>query len=269
MRYRLEEENPNSLTNGISFGPTFSSSRFDHYQPEVHPRLPPQRPPILITFEVRRANGAGGFQKPRISRSKGEAGPFHRLPTICKFTKSRSVLSSRTYTPYSFFRPALGGLLANPVVRWPDTSGHIDLFRTYPYLLPCGSAGLVAFISYLLVQFGLKETPPSIVARDERLRVDSECAPLLFTVSERDYGAIPASLDSPLLSSTLSESNHTEDSPSSSSSSDDQPLRVPFRALLVPRVLIPLSRYLFLCFTDMYIVILRPLMLSTRSNMMV
>ncbi|TFK75575.1 MFS general substrate transporter, partial [Pluteus cervinus] len=157
--------------------------------------------------------------------------------------------------------PALGGLLASPAVRWPDTFGRIELFRTYPYLLACGSAGLVAFVSYLLAQFGLKETLPSIVARDERLRVDSERAPLLSTASEPDYGAIPASLDSPLLSRTPSESNYTEDSQSSSSSSDDQPL--PFRALLIPRVLIPLSNYLFLCFTDMSIAVLRPLMLST------
>ncbi|KAH9946226.1 MFS general substrate transporter [Epithele typhae] len=56
--------------------------------------------------------------------------------------------------------PLIGGLLSNPATkyaRWFDN----DLFRQYPYLLPCIAASAIAFAGTLFGFFYLKETLPS------------------------------------------------------------------------------------------------------------
>ena len=54
-------------------------------------------------------------------------------------------------------RPILGGLLAQPAVRWPDTLGKIVYLKGHPYFLPCLSAGVIAITMFLGALIGLKE----------------------------------------------------------------------------------------------------------------
>jgi MFS family permease len=47
----------------------------------------------------------------------------------------------------------IGGSFERPAVKWPEIFGHVQLFVTYPYLLPCGLAAAVIFIGFILSCF--------------------------------------------------------------------------------------------------------------------
>ncbi len=51
----------------------------------------------------------------------------------------------------------MGGILSNPATRWPRVFGKIQLFEDHPYLLPCLAAAVVAFLTFVIAFFGLKE----------------------------------------------------------------------------------------------------------------
>ncbi|KAF8640289.1 hypothetical protein AX16_010184 [Volvariella volvacea WC 439] len=146
--------------------------------------------------------------------------------------------------------PIVGGLLARPADRWPHTLGRFRLMKDYPYLLACGTAGVMSFLSYLLTLVGFKETLPALAAKkkSEAFETDAERTALLSEDTRTiSYGA-----------SSSSSSAHTIDADTKES---EKPL--PIRKLLIPRVLVPLTAYLFLSFTDMAAEALRPLMFST------
>lgn len=66
----------------------------------------------------------------------------------------------------SLIAPALGGFLSHPVERYPSVFSSFELFRQYPYLLPClaGSAfstlGLIAGILFLEESLTKAQTRP-------------------------------------------------------------------------------------------------------------
>ncbi|KAF8155795.1 hypothetical protein B0H34DRAFT_509817 [Crassisporium funariophilum] len=47
----------------------------------------------------------------------------------------------------------IGGSFERPATKWPETFGDVQLFVTYPYLLPCGLAALVTLIGSILSCF--------------------------------------------------------------------------------------------------------------------
>jgi hypothetical protein len=51
----------------------------------------------------------------------------------------------------------MGGILARPAERWPNTFGRWKLFHDHPYLLPCAAASGVAFLAFIVALFGLRE----------------------------------------------------------------------------------------------------------------
>jgi hypothetical protein len=53
--------------------------------------------------------------------------------------------------------PLIGGTLADPAIRYPDTLGKIHILREFPYLLPCAAAGSLAFGAFIFGFLGLKE----------------------------------------------------------------------------------------------------------------
>ncbi|KAJ2716409.1 hypothetical protein H4R19_000668 [Coemansia spiralis] len=53
---------------------------------------------------------------------------------------------------------ALGGLLAGPATQYPNVFGHIELFRTFPYLLPCMVGSVTTLVGLVSGLFLLKET---------------------------------------------------------------------------------------------------------------
>jgi len=53
--------------------------------------------------------------------------------------------------------PAIGGFLSSPATKYPSVFGHITLFKTFPYLLPCLIAAVVMIIDFVIVLVFMKD----------------------------------------------------------------------------------------------------------------
>ncbi|KAJ6451488.1 major facilitator superfamily domain-containing protein [Mycena vitilis] len=84
--------------------------------------------------------------------------------------------------------PLIGGLLADPVKKWPDTLGRFEILREHPYLLPCAVAASVALFSFVLALVGLNETLPS---RRRKNTGPAETDPLLPAAPLEEHDAPP------------------------------------------------------------------------------
>ncbi|KAI0664917.1 MFS general substrate transporter [Cubamyces menziesii] len=60
--------------------------------------------------------------------------------------------------------PLMGGLLSNPATKFPQWF-DVELFRRYPYLLPCLAAAAIAFAGCTYGYFYLGETHPNLQPR--------------------------------------------------------------------------------------------------------
>ncbi|KAJ7679391.1 major facilitator superfamily multidrug-resistance, DHA1 sub-family [Mycena polygramma] len=129
--------------------------------------------------------------------------------------------------------PFIGGVLANPATKWPDTLGRIQLLRSHPYFLPCAVSASIAFLSFIFAFVGLRETLPSAVerARKKKNGPPAETDPLL----PDHNAAVPAPAE-PVL---------------------------PLRKLLTRPVRIALLNHGLLCFGDMAYDALLPLVFAT------
>jgi MFS family permease len=58
----------------------------------------------------------------------------------------------------SLIAPTLGGLLAEPAVKYPLVFGQVWLFETFPYLLPCLVSALVSLVGWVVGYFYFEET---------------------------------------------------------------------------------------------------------------
>ncbi|KAF8800610.1 major facilitator superfamily MFS-1 [Phlegmacium glaucopus] len=54
----------------------------------------------------------------------------------------------------------IGGAFERPVEKWPGIFGNVQLFVTYPYLLPCGLAASITFIGSILSCFLANDAGP-------------------------------------------------------------------------------------------------------------
>ncbi|RDB26338.1 Protein ZINC INDUCED FACILITATOR-LIKE 1 [Hypsizygus marmoreus] len=168
--------------------------------------------------------------------------------------------------------PIIGGMLSQPARSWPAIFGRVVFFHNYPYFLPCAVAALLALASGLIASIGLKETLPAAVLREKKRKAKAAAQ---FT------DANPSSMTSLLGgengttygSNGFVEALENDYTPEvgvpHSSEPDVDPSHAPppFRALLVPKVLIPLMVYAFLTFVDMSTQVLLPLIYSTSISM--
>ncbi|KAJ2295360.1 hypothetical protein IWW55_005476 [Coemansia sp. RSA 2706] len=77
---------------------------------------------------------------------------------------------------------ALGGLLANPVTQYPNIFGSWEIFRIYPYLLPCLVGSFTTATGLLIGLFKLKETlvvQPPASAEETQSATATESTPLI------------------------------------------------------------------------------------------
>ncbi|KAJ2656641.1 hypothetical protein IW148_005542 [Coemansia sp. RSA 1199] len=100
---------------------------------------------------------------------------------------------------------AVGGLLADPTNQYPSIFGRCEIFRTYPYLLPCLVGSLTTTFGLIVGLFKLKETlviEPAIadVAARET-GVATEFTPLVSSAPQQ-HGKPPAQLMLSLLTPT-------------------------------------------------------------------
>ncbi|KAF9048748.1 major facilitator superfamily multidrug-resistance, DHA1 sub-family [Panaeolus papilionaceus] len=183
---------------------------------------------------------------------------------IAEITDSTNIGNAYAFVPmtWSFgstIAPLIGGVLSNPATRWPDTLGRISYLRTHPYFLPCLVAGIIAFITFLIAAFGLKETLPSLVAKDKLEKLQRSANEESSLLGEDDQPRYGTQSPEPTAGS-LTRSSGTS-SPSSQSSS------VRLSALMTKPLLITLLNYMFLSFIDMGHATLVPLTYSTSISL--
>ncbi|KAJ6577532.1 major facilitator superfamily domain-containing protein [Mycena capillaripes] len=134
--------------------------------------------------------------------------------------------------------PFIGGTLASPATRYPDTLGRIQILREYPYLLPCATAGALAFCAFVFGFLGLEETLPSAIARQKKAHQGTEVESLL---------------------------PHPSHSPQVNTTADEEV--PPLRDLFIRPVLIALLNHAFLCFCQMCYDVMIPLVFATPIAM--
>ncbi|KAF7329496.1 Protein ZINC INDUCED FACILITATOR-LIKE 1 [Mycena kentingensis (nom. inval.)] len=140
--------------------------------------------------------------------------------------------------------PIIGGLLSAPSIA---QRLRLGLLVRHPYLLPCGTVGVICLAIFLLAFVGLKETSPMALARQRRARDK----PATLEPTE-ETSLLPHSAEARC--SALTPLDGNED-------------RMPnFRELLVPRLLIPLLNYGFFCFCQTAYQVLLPLMYATSIH---
>uniref|UniRef100_D8PVH9 Major facilitator superfamily (MFS) profile domain-containing protein n=1 Tax=Schizophyllum commune (strain H4-8 / FGSC 9210) TaxID=578458 RepID=D8PVH9_SCHCM len=132
------------------------------------------------------------------------------------------------------------GALNNPASEYPNVFGGIKLFEEFPYFLPCAIAGTLSLFVFIFALFDLKETHPAKIrcSLEEQASREREA-------SADGYGTFT-------------------DEPSTSSSPERAkvpPLSTLLRTPAVRRVLIV---YAFLCFFEMALASLLPIILYTR-----
>ncbi|KAJ2392250.1 hypothetical protein H4S02_000889 [Coemansia sp. RSA 2611] len=83
----------------------------------------------------------------------------------------------------------VGGLLADPANQYPNVFGHIELFRTFPYLLPCMVGSLTTTFGLVVGLFKLKETlvvePTAAEPRASEAGAAAETTPLIFNNAQQ------------------------------------------------------------------------------------
>ncbi|KAJ7191725.1 tetracycline:hydrogen antiporter-like protein [Mycena pura] len=74
-----------------------------------------------------------------------------------------------------FLGPLIGGSLSEPTVNYPSVFGHMQLFKTYPYLLPTLITGCVAASGAALCALFVKET---LITKTERTSSNAVSPPM-------------------------------------------------------------------------------------------
>ncbi|KAJ7109592.1 major facilitator superfamily multidrug-resistance, DHA1 sub-family [Mycena crocata] len=188
--------------------------------------------------------------------------------------------------------PFLGGTLADPVSRYPDTLGKIPLLREFPYFLPCAAAGGFALVAFIIAVLGLKETLPSALARQKKQKAQkqkqgrrgTETEPLLADsthltdathapISEAAHAGLGRAQADVVVEHTphvQSEEAHAAGSEYTSydhDSTEDEDGPPPLRGLFVRPVRVALLSHAFLCFCQMSYDVLVPLVYATPISM--
>ncbi|KAG2186341.1 hypothetical protein INT43_002779 [Umbelopsis isabellina] len=81
--------------------------------------------------------------------------------------------------------PVLGGLLANPATQFPDVFGGIELFKRFPYFLPCAVSAVISIIGLFMTYFFFEETNPAVIHQDDYSRPPSISDSLLSVMNSK------------------------------------------------------------------------------------
>ncbi|KAJ2564431.1 hypothetical protein GGH12_001978 [Coemansia sp. RSA 1822] len=89
---------------------------------------------------------------------------------------------------------AVGGLLADPANQYPSIFGRCEIFRTFPYLLPCLVGSLTTAMGLFVGLFKLKETlvitPVAVVPEAQESGAISESTPLVAQQSSEQQSML-------------------------------------------------------------------------------
>ncbi|KAH7928077.1 MFS general substrate transporter [Leucogyrophana mollusca] len=160
--------------------------------------------------------------------------------------------------------PIIGGILARPADTWPRTFKEFPFFRKYPYFLPCLVTACVSLSAFVLTLCCLKES-----ANSSEVDKNQTSSRALNRRRKNNATSVPQARTGHLATSAeanLTNSPETELGVSSPAYTGEKPSSS-LRALLVPRVVVPIINYAFLAFIDQCLVVLQPLMYSTSLQL--
>ena len=138
-------------------------------------------------------------------------------------------------------------MLSRPAERFPDLFGDNIFLKKYPYFLPCSIPAIFSLISWLVAFLFLEETRPSTISIGR-----------LFNITtDRKKPTPPNDIGSTHASAATASSQHDNHEDHCR-----QPLPLPLRSLLIPRVLIATGNCASLALVDMAFRAIQPVFLS-------
>ena len=183
-------------------------------------------------------------------------------------------------------RPFIGGVLSNPATRWPDTLGRIQYLRQHPYFLPCATSGFIAFVTFIISFFGLKEvvilvyhncflftrgflqTLPSLVAARERRQLNGVASDDIITPDATTAKTSLVNHGERLNYGATDATEHHQSSSSSSNSDYESSRHESHASSFLTRELVYIYlNYAALSFLDMGHYVLLPLFYSTSITL--
>jgi hypothetical protein len=107
-------------------------------------------PTFLFPFTSRCINGA----------LNGNVGIMKSM--MAEFTDSTNAAQAFSFLPITWatgstIGPLIGGSLSKPAEQFPGLFGRLELFKAYPYLLPCGISACYAIFAMFIAWSFLKE----------------------------------------------------------------------------------------------------------------
>ncbi|KAJ6577020.1 major facilitator superfamily multidrug-resistance, DHA1 sub-family [Mycena vulgaris] len=149
--------------------------------------------------------------------------------------------------------PFMGGVLANPAAKWPETLGKVEFLWTHPYFLPCAVAASIALASFAFAFIGLREVHYFSLSYHPSFSTRYQTLPSAVVRKQKKKRTLATETD-PLLPGENSTSDATETAP-------------PLRKLLTRPVYIALLNHGALAFCDMAYESLLPLVYATPIGM--
>ncbi|OBZ72442.1 Protein ZINC INDUCED FACILITATOR-LIKE 1 [Grifola frondosa] len=162
---------------------------------------------------------------------------------LAEITDSTNLAQAYAYLPISWstgstLGPIIGGSLSRPAERFPELFGNSEFMKTYPYFLACAIPATFSVIACLVTLFFLKETVRSPISIRSLLKLHR---------GKTDRGT-----DNQIFKATLSE---------------DESGPLPFKALLVHRVILACGNYCMLAIVDSTLRAFQPVFYSTPIHL--
>jgi len=172
---------------------------------------------------------------------------------MVEITDSTNLAQAYAYMPIAWssggtLGPLIGGLLSRPADRFPNTFGHLQFMKTYPYFLACAVPATFSILAWVVTFLFLQETVPSRVTLWRLLKGES-----------REHST---PVKGPVTPTGSTNSLSIENTPQHAKADDDsKPL--PLRSLLIPRVFIAAGNYATLSFLDIAFRAVQPVFFAT------
>ncbi|KZS89258.1 MFS general substrate transporter [Sistotremastrum niveocremeum HHB9708] len=164
---------------------------------------------------------------------------------MAEITDESNQARAFSFTPVMFalastVAPIIGGKLAHPVERFPEIFGNSELFKAYPYLLPCLIVALFPLMGNIINIFFLKEA-----------------SGIKSPLSLPKFSTTPTSPSSQSLSSSDSERTLTPES---------KPKPPSISSMLTPRVRAAILNYSTIALVGNMQNFIQPLFMSTPTR---
>ncbi|TBU63114.1 MFS general substrate transporter [Dichomitus squalens] len=160
---------------------------------------------------------------------------------LAEITDSTNIAQAYAFMPIAWstgatLGPVIGGTLSRPAERLPEIFGQFDFLKKYPYFLACSIPATFSIVACFVTLFFLKETVRNPVSVRQILRLSFKEAALESDISTAGSKAVVV---------------------------DDKSRPLPFKRLLIPRVIVPAANYAFLAIVDITLRAIQPVFYST------